>query len=197
MTGAILGDVGVSLFVAGTIFADVAIALFVESAAFGDVGVLLFMPGAGFGDVAVSLFVAGAIFGDFGMSLFVAGTEHRILIRINILVSKNIDIDFVKKILIISIFKVLIFFLFSKNIDSNNVFFAKNTDLNIDLIGWLFGHNFNKEFQCFWQPLPQGKALATRERPIIPTSMQDPNHFLAESLGTREGGDLEQKQGNP
>jgi len=49
--------------------------------------------------------------------------EHRILIRINILVSKNIDIDF-EKILIISIFKVLIFSFFSsKNIDSNIDFF--------------------------------------------------------------------------
>ena len=72
--------------------------------------------------------------------------EHRILIRINILVSKNIDIDFVKNIDNINIQSIDFFWFFSsKNIDSNIVFFGKNIDLNIDLVGWLFGDNFNKK----------------------------------------------------
>jgi len=49
--------------------------------------------------------------------------EHRILIRINILVSKNIDIDFVKNIDNINIQSIDFFFFSSKNIDSNNDFF--------------------------------------------------------------------------
>ena len=50
MTGAVLGEVQVSLFVAGAVLGDVQVALFVA--------------GAVLGEVLVSLFVAGAVFGE-------------------------------------------------------------------------------------------------------------------------------------
>ena len=53
MAGAILGDVGVSLFVAGAIFGTVTASLFVAGTAFGDVGVSLFVAGAVFGEIWV------------------------------------------------------------------------------------------------------------------------------------------------
>ena len=88
------------------------------------------------------------------------------------MVSKNIDIDF-EKILIISIFKVLIFFFFflQKILIQILIFFAKNIDFNIDLVGLFFGHNFKKKInvsgslwfrdqgRCVADPLKQGEPL--------------------------------------
>ena len=51
MAGAVFGDLGVPLLVAGAVV-------------FGDLGVSLFVAGSAFGDVGVSLFVSGAVFGE-------------------------------------------------------------------------------------------------------------------------------------
>ena len=64
MTGAVLGEVQVSLFVAGALLGEVQVSLFVAGAVLGDVQVALFVAGAVLGEVVVSLFVAGAVFGE-------------------------------------------------------------------------------------------------------------------------------------
>ena len=62
MAVAILGEVAVSLFVAGAAFGEVQVPRFVAGAAFGDVQVSFFVAGAVFAEVELSLFVAGAVF---------------------------------------------------------------------------------------------------------------------------------------
>ena len=62
------------------------------------------------------------------------------------MVSKNIDIDFVKNIDNINIQSIDFFLFFlQKILIQIMIFFAKNIDLNIDLVGLLFGDNFNKK----------------------------------------------------
>ena len=73
MTGAVFGEVQVSLFVAGAVLGEVQVSLFVAGAVLGEVQVLLFVAGAVLGEVQVSLFVAGAVFGEVQVALFVAG----------------------------------------------------------------------------------------------------------------------------
>ena len=64
MARAILGEVQVSLFVAGAVFGEVQVSFFVAGAIFREVQVSLFVAGAVFREVQVSLFVAGAVFGE-------------------------------------------------------------------------------------------------------------------------------------
>ena len=63
VTGAVHGEVQVSLFVAGAILGEVELSLFVAGAVLGEVQVSLFVTGAVLGEVPVTLFVAGAVFG--------------------------------------------------------------------------------------------------------------------------------------
>ena len=68
-----LGEVAVSLFVAGAVFGEVQVSFFVAGAVLGEVAVSIFVAGAIFGEVAVSLFVAGAAFAEVQVSFFVVG----------------------------------------------------------------------------------------------------------------------------
>ena len=54
VTGAVLGEVPVLLFVVGAVFGEVQVSLFVAGAVLGEVPVLLFVVGAVFGAVQVS-----------------------------------------------------------------------------------------------------------------------------------------------
>ena len=53
-----------SFFVSGAVFGEVQVSLFVAGAVLGEVQVLLFVAGAVLGEVQVLLFVAGAALGE-------------------------------------------------------------------------------------------------------------------------------------
>ena len=61
---AVLGEVQVSLFVAGAVLGEVQVSLFVAGAVLGEVQVSLFVAGAVLAAAQMSLFVAGAVLGE-------------------------------------------------------------------------------------------------------------------------------------
>ena len=73
MTGAVLGEGQVSLFVTGAVLGEGQVSLFVTGAVLGEGQVSLFVTGAVLGGGQVLLFVAGTVLGEDQMSLLVTG----------------------------------------------------------------------------------------------------------------------------
>ena len=80
-----IGDILMSLFVAGALFGNIAASLFRKGAVFGDISMSLFVAGAVFGDVAMSLFVAEL----FGQHHFSGNRQYLVTLQCHFLTRRN------------------------------------------------------------------------------------------------------------